>query len=53
MIHTVKNYFYDRRKGFAKTAGVIGGFYLVKRYVTDRLEEAKEKVMEEQQARDR
>jgi peroxin-3 len=38
--------------GLAKTAGVIGGAYLIGRYVVERLEEVKEKVMQERLARD-
>jgi peroxin-3 len=53
MIQTVSNYFYDRRRGLTKTAGILGGAYLVGRYVRDRLEEVKDKVMQERLARDR
>ncbi|KII85718.1 hypothetical protein PLICRDRAFT_56925 [Plicaturopsis crispa FD-325 SS-3] len=52
MLESVKAYVYDRRGGLAKTTGVIGGAYLVGRYVVERLEEVKEKVMEEKVVRD-
>jgi len=52
MINSVKNYIYDHRRGLAKTVGVVGGTYLVGRYVIERLEEVKEKVMQERLARD-
>lgn len=52
MIQALRTYIYDRRSGLVKTAAAVGGFYIVKRYVSARLEEAKEGVMEEQQARD-
>lgn len=53
MLQSIANYFYDRRRGLAKTAGIFGGTYLVGRYVSARLEEVKEKVMQERLARDR
>lgn len=53
MIQALRTYIYDRRSGLVKTAAAVGGFYIVKRYVSARLEEAKEGVMEEQQARDK
>lgn len=52
MIQPVKRYLYDRRRGFAKTAGLVGGAYFVGRYVVERLEDVKEKVMQERLARD-
>lgn len=53
MIQALSSYFYDRRRGLAKTAGMVGGVYLVGRYVRDRLEEVKDKVTQERLARDR
>ena len=52
MINSVKNYISDHRRGLAKAVGVVGGTYLIGRYVIERLEEAKEKVMQERLARD-
>ncbi|KII91963.1 hypothetical protein PLICRDRAFT_173744 [Plicaturopsis crispa FD-325 SS-3] len=52
MLKSVKTYVYDRRGGLAKTTGVVAGAYLVGRYVVERLEEVKEKVMEDRIARD-
>lgn len=53
MLQSLTNYIYDRRRGLAKTIGVFGGTYLVGRYVSERLEEVKERVMQERLARDR
>lgn len=53
MIESVKDYLYDRRRGLTKVVGVFGAAYLVGRYVSERLEEVKEKVMQERLARDR
>lgn len=36
-----------------KAAGTIGGVYLAGRYIRDRLEEVKDKVLQERLARDR
>ncbi|KAF8649441.1 hypothetical protein AX16_005806 [Volvariella volvacea WC 439] len=52
MLRAVKNYVLDRKSGIVRIAGTIGGFYLVKQYVVDRLHDAKEKMEEDQFARD-
>ena len=43
---------YKRKNGLVKTAGFVGGVYLVQRYVTDRLEELKAKLDQEKLARE-
>ena len=48
MLHCI----YKRRKGLAKTAGFVGGVYLLQRYVTDRLDELKAKLDQEKLARE-
>lgn len=53
MFGSITNYFYNRRRGFAKAAGFVGGAYLVGRYVLDRLAEVRERVMQERAARDK
>lgn len=53
MFHSVRTYVYDRRRGLCKSAAVVGGVYLVKRYISDRLEEVKNKVIQERAARDK
>ncbi|KIL66613.1 hypothetical protein M378DRAFT_74956 [Amanita muscaria Koide BX008] len=52
MIQSLKSYVYDKRKGLAKTAGFVGGAYLLQRYVSDRLAELKAKLDEERIARE-
>lgn len=52
MIRSLKSYVYDKRKGLAKTAGFVGGAYLLQRYVSDRLAELKAKLDEERIARE-
>ncbi|KAF8632834.1 hypothetical protein AX15_001664 [Amanita polypyramis BW_CC] len=52
MLQSIKTYVHDRSKGLSKTAGFIGGAYLVQQYVKDRLEELKVKIDEERAARD-
>jgi len=44
---------YDRRKGLAKFAGVVGGAYLAGHYAIQRLEEVREKVVQERTAKDK
>ena len=42
----------DRRHTLAKTGAIAGGIYLAGRYVADRLEEVRDKVMQERMARE-
>jgi hypothetical protein len=53
MLQSLAGYAYERRRGLAKTCGVVGGVYLVGRYVVNRLEEVRDKVIQERVARDR
>jgi hypothetical protein len=53
MLQSMKTYVYERRRGLGKSAAVVGGVYLVGRYVTERLEEVRDKVVQDQIARDR
>lgn len=53
MLDTVKGYVYDRRWRLAKAVTVTGSVYMVGRYVINRLEEVRDKVMLERMARDR
>lgn len=46
-------YVYDRRNGISKTVGFVGGMYLARGYVRERLDEAKVKMEEERVARER
>ncbi|KAI0061109.1 hypothetical protein BV25DRAFT_1917083 [Artomyces pyxidatus] len=52
MLNSVTNYFYERRRGFVKAAGVAGGVYLVGRYVGERLRDMRDKVVQERAARE-
>ncbi|TFY75166.1 hypothetical protein EWM64_g8847 [Hericium alpestre] len=52
MFSAMSSYLYDRRKGLAKTAGFVGGAYLVGRYVMQRLEDVRNRVMEQRAARE-
>lgn len=47
------NYFYERRRGLAKTAGVFGGLYIAGSYVARRLEEVRDRMYESRAARDK
>jgi peroxin-3 len=47
------NYLYERRRGLAKTTGVVGGVYIVSRYVSSRLEEMRNNFVEERVAHDK
>ncbi|EJD42092.1 Peroxin-3 [Auricularia subglabra TFB-10046 SS5] len=52
MFPSIRRYVYDRRRGLALTAGVVGSVYLLGRYVVARLEEIRDKVLQDRAARD-
>ncbi|KAG5636030.1 hypothetical protein H0H81_009330 [Sphagnurus paluster] len=52
MLTTLKNFVADRRSGLSKVATVVGGVYVVRSYIHDRLEEVKERLEEERIARE-
>ncbi|KZV61048.1 hypothetical protein PENSPDRAFT_593343 [Peniophora sp. CONT] len=52
MLYSIGNYFYDRRTKFAKAAGWAGGIYVTGRYIVDRLDDVRRKVVEERSSRD-
>ncbi|KAI0073533.1 hypothetical protein K474DRAFT_1666445 [Panus rudis PR-1116 ss-1] len=52
MFKSVVNYFHERRKGLTRTAGYVCGIYLAGRFVIERLEEVRDRMMEEKLARE-
>ncbi|KAI0315789.1 Peroxin-3 [Amylostereum chailletii] len=52
MFKSIGNYFNERRNGYAKTAGVVGGLYMVGRYTVNRLEDVRNTMMQERSARE-
>lgn len=44
---------YDRRRGLLKSAGVVGMLYIAGKYVLQRLEEVKEAVLTERNAKEK
>ncbi|KAI9433011.1 Peroxin-3 [Lactarius indigo] len=52
MLNSVTNYVYERRKRLARTAGVVGGLYLVGRYAMGRIADMGDRVREERLARE-
>jgi hypothetical protein len=53
MFSTLRNYVSDRKSGIAKTAGFVGGLYIAKSYISDRLDEVKVRLEQERTAKDR
>lgn len=53
MLSTLKTYVNDRKSGIAKTAGFVGGLYITKHYISDRLAEVKARLEQERAARDK
>ncbi|KAF4573537.1 peroxin [Pleurotus pulmonarius] len=52
MLSSVKQYVSEKRATFSKAAGVVGSVYLAGKYVSDRLEETREQLMQERSAKD-
>lgn len=52
MFESIRGYLYGRRRTLAKTAGLLGGLYLLARYIMQRIEEVREKVIQDRLARD-
>ncbi|KIK02522.1 hypothetical protein K443DRAFT_96706 [Laccaria amethystina LaAM-08-1] len=52
MLDFAKNYVYNHKKGLSTTAGFVGGLYLTKTYITERLEEVRHKIEQERSSRD-
>lgn len=46
-------YLYERRAGLTRVAGYVGGVYLVGRYVVEQMDEIRQKVIEDQNAREK
>jgi hypothetical protein len=53
MLQNLRLYFWHRRRGLAKLAGVLGGLYLVTRYMLERLEEMREALRQEKLAKEK
>jgi hypothetical protein len=47
------DYLYQRRRGLAKTAGVVSGIYVLGRYVSHRLDTMRGTFVEERAAQDK
>ncbi|EMD36779.1 hypothetical protein CERSUDRAFT_114689 [Gelatoporia subvermispora B] len=52
MLHTVTTYIHDRRRGMSRAAGYLGGAYVLGRYVLDRLDDIRSKVIQDRLARE-
>lgn len=53
MFVNIRDYLYQRRRGLATAAGVVGAVYLAGRYILERLEEVREQVVQEKTAREK
>jgi peroxin-3 len=51
MLTSVSNYLYERRGGFVRSVGVVGGLYLVGQYAAARIEDMRDSVLEKRVAR--
>jgi peroxin-3 len=53
MLDSVSNYLSERRKGFVRSAGVVGGLYLVGQYAASRVADMRDTVLEKRVAREK
>ena len=53
MFHALANYLHERRRGFSKAVGVVGGAYMVGRYVSARLEDMRVSILQERASREK
>ena len=53
MLESVKGYIHERRNGLTTAVTFVGGLYLAKHYIQDRLDEVKAKLEQERAAQDR
>lgn len=52
MLSAIGNYIYDRRRGLLKSAGIMGTMYVAGKYIIQRLEEVKEAVLTDRNAKE-
>ncbi|KAI0657624.1 Peroxin-3 [Cubamyces menziesii] len=52
MFNALGSYFSERRRGLSKAAGYVGGAYFIGRYVSARLEDVRNTILQERAARD-
>lgn len=52
MLDSVSNYLSERRKGFVRSAGVVGGLYLVGQFAATRVADIRDSVLEKRVARE-
>ena len=53
MFNALGSYFSERRRGLSKAAGYVGGAYFIGRYVSARLEDVRNTILQERAARDK
>jgi hypothetical protein len=53
MLDSVSNYLSERRKGFIRSAGVVGGLYVVGQYAAARAADMRDSVLEQRVAREK
>lgn len=53
MLSGLASYFKERRSGLQRTAGYVGGAYLLGQYALGRLEDVRTTVMQDRSARDK
>ncbi|KAI0752605.1 Peroxin-3 [Daedaleopsis nitida] len=52
MFYALGNYFHERRRGFTKAVGYVGGAYYIGRYVSERLADVRNSILQERAARE-
>lgn len=53
MLNALTNYVHERRRGLTRAAGYVGGAYLVGRYVRERLEDVRTRVVQDRLSKEK
>jgi Peroxin-3 len=53
MLNSISNYVYERRVKLVRTAGIVGGLYLLGQYASARMADMSNRILEQRVAREK
>jgi Peroxin-3 len=53
MLNSISNYVYERRVKLVRTAGIVGGLYLLGQYASTRMADMSNRILEQRVAREK